>query len=401
MILIIIRYIKIFFKPKKNSKLILIICALGFYFCISIVSFVNTIPILNFLACVVGIFALTCAFEGKILKKILVTFSVAILNAVCDIISYMILANLYQNMQINISYVFTILLILICEQTVSCIMRNRQNTYVTPDNLGILILIPFCSVIVLYCVTASKVQKTTEITIAVCVLIINILVFYIYQKMLDNYLSQMTCKILEERSQAYANEIQIMSHTQRKIQALQHDMKHHIIELQGLAKSGKSDEIEAYLNNMETAVSITKEYVCSGNYQIDSLLNYLLQEANEQLNDVQIQINIPQEMELNTFKFNIIMGNLLENAIEAANHSLEKQLQMVIRMEQGLLFIKIENSYEGEIKKKGDAFITTKANTQNHGLGLKNVKELVEEEDGTFSVEVTEHLFKVEVMMYL
>ncbi len=401
LILIIIRYINIFFEPKNKSRIALCISAVGFYITSLVVGIMINIPILNFAVCIIGIFAMTCAFEGKVLKKILVTFSVAILNAVCDIIAYMILVKNNPDVQTDIAYVFTILLVLICEQIISLIMRNTQDKHITPDNFGVLILIPICSLVILYVTTKAAIDRFSFIVMATSVMIINLLVFYIYQKMLENYLSKFMLELAEERAKAYANEIDIMSRTQKRIRSIQHDMRHHIIELKNLLRRGRDDEMELYLNSMENAINITKEYAHSGNYQIDSLLNFLLQEANEKLEDVSVQIKIPSDVEINTFKVNTILGNLLENAIEAASQSDEKKLVLDIAMEKGVLYIQISNTYKGEVMKIGNEFVTSKTDKDNHGIGLNSVRELVEEENGSLVINVEEKLFKAEVMLYI
>ena len=57
-----------------------------------------------------------------------------------------------------------------------------------------------------------------------------------------------------------------------------------------------------------------------------------------------------------SFDINIILGNLLENAIEAARQTEEKKLTIAIREEKGVLRIHIENSYNGILNKRGQNF---------------------------------------------
>lgn len=53
------------------------------------------------------------------------------------------------------------------------------------------------------------------------------------------------------------------------------------------------------------------EYVKSGNKDVDSLLNYLLNQAEEILNKVEYKINIPREMSIKSFDINIIVRVML------------------------------------------------------------------------------------------
>ena len=401
-VIIIIKYIDIFFEPKENNKIYLICSAIGSLVIPQLAHEIWGIPILNFTLSLLGIFAICCAFEGSVGKKILITFSVAMLNAACDMIAYTILTPISnQDSTINISYMFTVILILLCEQIVRRIVGKRRNAGKTLGTSSVLILIPICSLVIIYFVTEMTRTGWQAMIIALCVMVINLLVFYLYQKNLENYLTQVQCEVLEERSKAYANELELMTKTQRKMQALQHDLKHHILELNGMAQENKTDEITTYLENMEQAINISKEYVRSGNYHIDSLLNYLLDEANERLDEVETAVKIPENANLNTFKLNIILGNLLENAIEAAERSDRKRLRMEMTLEKGVLLIQVANTYQGELQKKGADFVTTKEDKHNHGIGLKNVKELVEEENGTVTISTDDGWFTVDVLLYV
>lgn len=399
LILIIIRYMGVFFKPEKNKK-ILILVIFGYYVSALLVSFFFAIPILNFFISIAGIFAISCAFKGNILKKVLIILSVGVLNACCDIIAYAVLAPRLAYMQIDISYLFTILLVLICEQLVSRLVRGRNACFM-PDHFVILTLIPGCSLVILYIVANEFRTRLQVAAVAVSLLMINVLVFYIYHVILENYLNRLKYEMIEEKAKAYANELEILSETCRRTQSLQHDMKHHILELKNLNDHQRVNEVREYLENMESAMHISGEYVRSGNCRIDSVLNYLLTEAEEKLTDVQSRIRLPENAGLNVFKLNIILGNLMENAVEAAVRTEEKKLSLEVELDRGILYIRIVNSYNGMLRRKGSGFMTTKSGNGEHGIGLRNVREIVEEENGSITMTADGKEFVTEVISYV
>ena len=143
------------------------------------------------------------------------------------------------------------------------------------------------------------------------------------------------------------------------------------------------------------------EYVDSGNKEIDSTLNYLLQKADKILDNTKISIVLPENLSVHTFSINVILGNLLDNAIEAAQNSKEKYLGIDIRTKRGLLFITIENSYDGSIQLHKNEIVTSRKNKESHGIGLKNVKMIVEEQGGEMQVIWVNNRFVVKVMLYL
>ena len=91
----------------------------------------------------------------------------------------------------------------------------------------------------------------------------------------------------------------------------------------------------------------------------------------------------------------MVLGNLLENAIEAAQQTEEKMLHAVVEFQKGILKIEIVNSFSGEYTLK-----TTK-NQGHHGLGLQSVRKAVEKHQGVMEVWAEGEQFHVKIMMYL
>ena len=159
----------------------------------------------------------------------------------------------------------------------------------------------------------------------------------------------------------YNNQINIVSKNEEKVAAIRHDLKNHLSELKIMAMNGKCDEIQTYIDSMALYISNPEEIVKTGNLDMDSLLNYLIKRANERLNEVDIKINISDVM-LDTFDINVIVGNLLDNAIEASGRTEEKILKGFIIAEQGLLKMEFINSYNRLGTEKNDALVNEKYN---------------------------------------
>ena len=72
-------------------------------------------------------------------------------------------------------------------------------------------------------------------------------------------------------------------------------MNHHLNELMLLANQYEVPKIQKYIEQMELYIHNPKELVSSGNMEIDSVLNYMLKRAQEELNDVSIKVILPEE----------------------------------------------------------------------------------------------------------
>ena len=181
---------------------------------------------------------------------------------------------------------------------------------------------------------------------------------------MDVYLKLEESNLFERQIASYANQLDLLMQSEEKVTALRHDMKHHLNELLIMAGKSQCEEMITYIQDMEMFMKNKNEYSRSGNKEIDSVLNYMLNNAEQVLNKIEYKINIPKNLGIRHFDINVILGNLLENAISAASYSKDKWLSVFIKYEKGILFIHIINSYSGQLIKQGKHYITTKKETQ-------------------------------------
>lgn len=215
------------------------------------------------------------------------------------------------------------------------------------------------------------------------------------------YVAQMNEKKLEQMVDVYAHQLDVIQESQEHIKKLRHDMKHHMIELSAMAQQNGNGDMIRYLKQMEEFMLNPQEKVCTGNKEIDGILNYMLQHADKLLNIVDIDIQIPKQVYKNNFTICVILGNLVDNAVRESGKSDEKYLSVSIRMKKDILLILIENSYVGTIMKKDSRFQTNQIDTTIHGLGLESVKQVVASCNGDMKIQYTDNRFQVQVLLYL
>jgi sensor histidine kinase regulating citrate/malate metabolism len=99
----------------------------------------------------------------------------------------------------------------------------------------------------------------------------------------------------------------------------------------------------------------------------------------------------------------LILGNLLENAVEAASKfDGQRYLKVKVKFEKGNLLIQVKNSHQEKIQHiRSDVWKSTKVDSANHGIGLQSVRRTVDKYHGTFLIEDTiPNEFKARIRMY-
>ena len=354
------------------------------------------------MANLITMFIIMRAYEGEIEKKILAVILIYGVNMACDIVSIYSFSDYVMGEGYNeIAAYVTVFLISICEILVEKVIIKNRKTAFSPPYVNILLMIPIISIVILFVLMMNNLNHQAILVLTGAgILFINVLIFYLYGALLDVYLKLEESNLFERQIAGYANQLDLLMQSEEKVTALRHDMKHHLNELLIMANKGKRDEIITYIQDMEMFMENRNEYSRSGNKEVDSVMNYMLNHAEKVLDRIEYKINIPKDLGIRLFDMNVILGNLLENAISAASHSEEKWLSVFIKYEKGILFIHMRNSYSGQIIRQGMHYVTTKKETQGHGIGLQNVKKVVESYHGTLDVEDKNNIFDVKIMIY-
>jgi sensor histidine kinase regulating citrate/malate metabolism len=146
----------------------------------------------------------------------------------------------------------------------------------------------------------------------------------------------------------------------------------------------------------------TRQYAYTENIDIDSILNFKIQAAEQQNIKIALDLSIPEKMCIPSFDVAIILGNLLDNAIEAvAELEKEREIKTKLNYDKGRLIILVENPYQGERIKEGNRYLTTNKEPSKHGLGLKNVKSVLQKYDGTMDITQQKEVFSVSLLLFV
>lgn len=295
------------------------------------------------------------------------------------------------------------LLLLICAVVICYIPDPKESREKNLDKKQMFLLsaIPVLSVAVFCGMLYGSIGRWTAVLVCAAVLILNLCVFYLYHILLKNYVQLREQDIYKQQTAAYQNQFELMKESQSRIRALRHDMKNHVLALEGLARGSKPEKVIEYLDSMQEFMKNPSEHIYTGNEALDSLLNYKLQRAKEELKKVETDIVLPEKMNLRSFDFNVIVGNLLDNAIAASIQTDERFLKFSIRMENGVLLLYMINSCTGIPEGVCEMRRLSEKSSAGHGVGITSVRRIVEKYHGDMEMHCKDNRMETEIVLYM
>lgn len=401
-------FFRIFFKIEDSfrRKCLRGLCY-GLYFGINSLGFLyfNWSPTIIIVTNVVGLLAVAITFKGTWKYRICSVVIIIAMNIVCeDLIYYLLVKIQIQRMfiiGIIAASILTFMIVLLLGKIVN--LRRGENITI-PEWLSVLI-IPICSLFISAVVLENCKDEIIAALGGIGMVLINLMMFYLFDRIQNMYRMQFNLNLLEKQNHIYEHQMTLSRASTEQITALRHDMKNHFLALGQLAKQQDYGAIINYLNALIPFTELNMRYGATGNFMIDGFLNIKLEEAAKYGAEIETELRISKNINTNDKDMSIILGNLLDNSIRAIKEmdgsGCKKFLKVVMKEEPGKLFIHVANSYDGAVRKKGELFMTTKKISIGHGMGLKNVKRVVDEYNGQVSIEHLEGVFSVKLILFI
>lgn len=405
------REIYLFPCSKKTREL-----STYFLYCIflSLIYLTFKTPISMLVCTIFSIFLTTTNYSGSLVFKgiysVVVYIFFLVIEVLISLFSGLISLDLTEKVEYNsifgllIARTLLLVLVIIFRQSLD-LKRNNINF---PLQYCLSILIVLLGTLFLY-INYLKVIPFAIVSIfvsTVIILTINIIVLSLFSEIYKSLSLKLERDVLQEQTRAYENQTEIIKCASNSIASLRHDMQNHLTMLSELNKFNKNEELENYLLSITGDLEIgatssgCRTYVRSDNFMVDSIINSKLNELNNLGVEIVVDVKIPTTLNILAFDITVILGNILDNSITALKKDHEnKKITIKAKCTKGSLFLFIDNSFDGEIRKDYGEFASTKSNGANAGIGLKNVKTTLLKYEGRLSAEYTDELFSVTILI--
>lgn len=409
-------YFDIFLKRRKRTVLSMIglVIFMAWQF---EMSSVNLLPAYGniIVTIITTLFAVAQIYEGKFWNKCIFTIA---FNAI-----WMLIETISGNILLTYCCEFTDLQALgtlgsFTSKIVFMIAITALKRVFTKDEIKelpvrysfMLVLIPIGSIYIMnnifmlgYRLHSNRANIQSAVT-AVILLGVNVLVFYIYIKLADDLQLRRMTSVYEQQLDLCERHQQERELSILQLRDVRHNMKNNLVSILAYAENGDNEKIIRFVNEiMEEGGIKTSTVTNSGNIVIDSLIGYWYVEAKKVGIDFSVNLNIPMEMPFRGADICLILGNLLENAVEAAQKAEGKMyIRLHMKYDKNNLLLFVENNYKGVlIKTKDKRLKSTKTDAGNHGVGLSSVYRIAAKYHGVVTIDdgVTNR-FLIRVVLY-
>ena len=238
-------------------------------------------------------------------------------------------------------------------------------------------------------------------TIAAILLIAaNILVFYLFEHHIKLTDSRNKEQLIKQQLEYNVNYYKELAHRQQITNKTMHDLKNQLFALREILKENPKDGTER-INDICEDVLASYSLRFTGIEAVDALITSKVQTMEEHGIKFSHSIYISTENTLDVFDLCVLLGNLLDNAIEA-NQKVEikdRYISLNIIQQFDFLSINIRNAVNENVKIDKTGIATTKKNKELHGFGLQSVKEIVNKYNGNYTFRQQQNNFETIIMV--
>lgn len=208
-------------------------------------------------------------------------------------------------------------------------------------------------------------------------------------------------KLKQDQAEILERDYQAFRRTYADNAKLYHDLHNHIEAIYQCLTGGDLQEAVQYCEEFRTPVREISQTVWTGDKAVDYLISSKMALAEQEHIQTKVNVEYPHNTNIRSVDLTTILGNLLDNALEAAEKAPAhlRFMNLTIRRINAMLIIKVENGYGDAPTQENGNLLTSKMDKVFHGWGLKSVQTAAEHYDGAIHTEYADGVFKTVVTL--
>lgn len=286
--------------------------------------------------------------------------------------------------------------------------KISRNNYIPKLSWFILFIIPLLSILISYQIAINLrsynfFSSIMAIFSFVSILIINVIVFTMFEALIGHNEIKEKYKMADHQLSIQRIHYNELFDDYKSTLGLKHDLKNHINILGSLLQSGNYDKAEKYLVAIHKNSHFDSGMINTCNPEMDAMISYKRRVAKNKGIIMDVDIQVPDIIPVEPMDICIILGNLLDNAIEACCSEKvqknERKIDLSIKLLRNFLSIRISNFFSGEIIEDEGRFLSIKKNYNHHGYGIFNIERAVKKYNGSVKIDSKNKIFTVNIVL--
>ena len=220
------------------------------------------------------------------------------------------------------------------------------------------------------------------------IMLVSIIVVCIYQQQSSIKETELEeLKIIKQEQESNNEYYELLEYQNNSLMIYAHDAKKHLSAIRNLTDN---DEITHYIQQLTEDLEEYSSLAASGNHHLDVIINKYITQCRMKKIDFVYDVRLSNLKSVDMFDLVVILGNILDNAVDAAEKSVSRKIELITDYTNTYDVIVLKNSCDTKPISKGEILKTTKDNKHYHGIGIKSVKNVLKKYDGDFLWEYDE-----------
>lgn len=356
----------------------------------------------------------TVFFKDKLYIRVLTPLSVNVLYSMlsfglnyfftavfdCDYSYLMAESTSYRYMYVILSnLIFLAILFMLYH-----LFKNQLFVLKTRDAF-LSLIIPIASIVAstltFFAASNSQISNSSRVIlglVSIIILSFTFLNFYMVKSISKNYALQNENIVISKEKELYRLEIENFEKYINDISAIKHDIKNQLFCIESLIDEHKYSEAAKMCSDINTEINSVGHIYKTGNVYLDAILNTVHAKAKK--TGINLSVNCNTNLSfVQGDDLSILIGNLVDNAIEALANEIYKELKISIFQKGGYAILNVKNFCSRSVLQTNPNLVSNKPDSNNHGYGLKSVRKIVGKYGGDIAFYEQDNYFYVSIVL--
>lgn len=399
---------------RRIKEALVLLIAFGVHFAVGAVFF-DVQYIMLACAILVSVFICFSLYAGSFLLRLFSPLLVVALMVVLELISSVLISAFAGTGIHNVNIFLPVKLIIVFVKNLLALTAIKVVTYnrksaaisIKTGYFLMMLIVPAISIVLMYVIfdlvlASGKEEVSLAIMGFLCLMYVNIMIFVIFEGFMRQVNKEYRYMLMEKQLDMQLSHYEQLAESRSHIREIWHDFKNHIQCMRILYDKGDMKSLGEYIRNL-SCYEERATVLDTGNPVIDALLSNKQSVAEHEGIHFDMELLIPPSISIPPADICTILGNSLDNAIEACcrikNPDIEKRIFLSLTYNNGYLVMLLSNTFEEKPKKKGRQFVTWKSSPQFHGLGLQSIERTVGQYNGNMKIDIENDTFTLKILL--